>query len=111
VLRNQMTPLIIDSRVVLFRNILTPGRHILTPGHSVRVRARVRVKGQFILGVKIFRDTGLCCLAKSGPLIKTRTNSATARPGRRPKKNGQTGSDHEKEHAHYDVTRSLPLIK
>jgi len=29
VLRNQMTLLIIDSRVVLFRNILTPG-------HSVR---------------------------------------------------------------------------
>jgi len=36
VLRNQMTPLIIDSRVVLFRNILTPD-------HSVRVRVRVRV--------------------------------------------------------------------
>jgi len=35
VLRNQMTPLIIDSRVVLFRNILTPG-------HSVRIRVRVR---------------------------------------------------------------------
>jgi len=47
VLRNQMTPLIIDSRVVLFRNILTPD-------HSVRVR----VRGQFISGVKIFRDTG-----------------------------------------------------
>jgi len=31
VLRNQMTPLIIDSRVVIFRNILTPG-------HTVRVR-------------------------------------------------------------------------
>jgi len=40
VLRNQMTPLIIDSRVVLFRNILTPGRNILTPGHSIRVRVR-----------------------------------------------------------------------
>jgi len=38
-----MTPLIIDSRVVLFRNILTPG-------HSVRVRVKVRVRGQFISG-------------------------------------------------------------
>jgi len=37
-----MTPLIIDSRVILFLNILTPGRNILTPGHSVRVRVRVR---------------------------------------------------------------------
>jgi len=61
VLRNQPTPRIIDSRVVLFRNILTPS-------HSVRVRVRVkdrdrvrgsiRVRGQFIPGVKIFRDTG-----------------------------------------------------
>jgi len=40
VLRNQMTPLIIDSRVVLFRNILTPGHNILTPGHSVRIMVR-----------------------------------------------------------------------
>jgi len=41
VLRNQMTPLITDSRVILFRNILTPGRNILTPGHSVRFRVRI----------------------------------------------------------------------
>jgi len=33
VLRNQMTPLIIDCRVILFRNILTPG-------YSVRVGVR-----------------------------------------------------------------------
>ena len=28
VLRNQMTPLIFDPRVVLFRNILTPGHSV-----------------------------------------------------------------------------------
>jgi len=38
VLRNQMTPLIIDYRVVLLRNILTPG-------HSVRVRGSIYFGG------------------------------------------------------------------
>jgi len=52
VLRNQMIPLIIDSRVVLFRNVLTPG-------HSVRIRVRVRGSIYFGGGVKIFRDTGI----------------------------------------------------
>jgi len=43
VLRNQMTPLIIDSRVVLFRNILTPGLSV-----RVRVRGSIYFGGQNI---------------------------------------------------------------
>jgi len=45
VLRNQTTPLIFDPRVVLFRNILTPGHSVW-----VRVRVKVRVRGSIYFG-------------------------------------------------------------
>jgi len=38
VLRNQMTPLSTDSRVVLFRNILTPSQNISGVGRRLRDR-------------------------------------------------------------------------
>jgi len=46
-----MTPLIIDSRVVLFRNILTPG-------HSVRVRGSIYCGGSkyFVTPVPVFYE-------------------------------------------------------
>jgi len=47
VLRNQMTPLIFDPRVVLFRNILTPGHSVWV---RVRGKVRVRVRGSIYFG-------------------------------------------------------------
>jgi len=51
-----MTPLIIDSRVILFRNILTSG-------HSVRVR--VRVSGSIYFGESKYFVTPATVLSRT----------------------------------------------